>query len=70
MTTRIAPSENGVTLAFSTSLAQMEAARDGLASALPYNVWIDGAFLAHNDKDINGGKWAASPCSTWAPTIC
>lgn len=27
--------------------------------ASPFNVWIDGAFLAHNDKDINGGKWGS-----------
>lgn len=57
------PSENGMTANFATSLAQMEAARDradGLessASSNLFNIWIDGAFLAHNDKDINGGKW-------------
>jgi hypothetical protein len=64
VTSRMAPSENGMTVSFSTSLAQMESARDstdgiagGYSSA--FNIWIDGAFLAHNDKDINGGKWGS-----------
>nr|WP_320204022.1 putative Ig domain-containing protein [Agrobacterium rosae]MDX8306017.1 putative Ig domain-containing protein [Agrobacterium rosae] len=60
---QIMPSENGMTANFSTSLAQMEAARDRVdgiessASSNLFNIWMDGAFLAHNDKDINGGKW-------------
>ncbi|MBD8689422.1 Ig-like domain repeat protein [Rhizobium sp. CFBP 13644] len=61
VTTRMTPSAQGITLGFSTSLAQMEAARDnsdGIVSdeQLPFNVWIDGTFLAHNRKD-NGDKW-------------
>lgn len=59
--TRMTPSAQGITLGFSTSLAQMKAARDnsdGIVSdeQLPFNVWIDGTFLAHNRKD-NGDKW-------------
>ena len=60
VTTRATPGENGLTLGFSTSLAQMEAARDGAGTYLPaFNLWIDGALLAHHDKDINGGKWGS-----------
>ena len=60
-TARMTPSAQGITLGFSTSLAQMEAARDnsdGIVSEeeRPFNVWIDGTFLAHNRKD-NGDKW-------------
>ncbi|WP_243257923.1 Ig-like domain repeat protein [Rhizobium skierniewicense] len=59
--TRMTPSAQGITLGFSTSLAQMKAARDnsdGIVSdeQLPFNVCIDGTFLAHNRKD-NGDKW-------------
>ncbi|QXZ81773.1 putative Ig domain-containing protein (plasmid) [Rhizobium sp. L51/94] len=62
VTARMMPSENGMTVNFSTSLAQMESARDadedaGGGYSSPFNIWIDGAFLAHNDKDINGSKW-------------
>lgn len=62
VTANMTPSENGMTVNFSTSLAQMESARDrsdgvGGGYASPFNIWIDGAFLAHNDKDINGSKW-------------
>ncbi|MGX5668953.1 Ig-like domain-containing protein, partial [Rhizobium daejeonense] len=64
VTARMMPSEHGMTASFSTSLAQMESARDsadGIAGGYssPFNVWIDGVFLAHNDKDINGGKWGS-----------
>ncbi|CUX47321.1 IPT/TIG domain-containing protein [Agrobacterium genomosp. 13] len=64
VTARMTPSENGMTLNVSTSLAQMESARDnadGIAGGFSsnFNIWIDGAFLAHNDKDANGGKWGS-----------
>jgi|GEM_PF-6173328 len=61
VTTTISPSENGMTMNFSTSLAQMEAASnkaDGQnnINLSPFNVWIDGTFLLHN-RDQNGNKW-------------
>ncbi len=64
VTGRMMPSENGMTVNFSTSLAQVESARDGGGGASggyasPFNIWIDGALLAHNDKDVNGGKWGS-----------
>ncbi|RCW28296.1 putative Ig domain-containing protein, partial [Ciceribacter lividus] len=62
VTARMMPSENGMTAQFSTSLAQMtsaEEATDGAPGGYssPFNIWIDGTFLAHNDKDVNGNKW-------------
>ena len=60
VTTRISPTEEGMTLGFSTSLAQIEAARDGGNAYLPaLNLWIDGALLAHHNKDVNGDKWGS-----------
>ncbi|MGV1909782.1 putative Ig domain-containing protein [Agrobacterium vitis] len=64
VTTRMSPSTQGMTFGFSTSLAQMESARDsadGVAGGYssPFNIWIDGAVLAHNDKDTNGSKWGS-----------
>ena len=61
VTARLTPSGDGMAAAFSTSLAQMEAAQDsadGIAGghASPFNIWIDGALMAHN-RDENGGKW-------------
>ncbi|WP_337271485.1 autotransporter outer membrane beta-barrel domain-containing protein, partial [Oryzifoliimicrobium ureilyticus] len=61
---RMMPSDQGMTASFSTSLAQLQSARDsadGVAGGYssPFNIWIDGAFLAHSDKDINGGKWGS-----------
>ncbi|WP_377296586.1 cadherin-like beta sandwich domain-containing protein, partial [Rhizobium sp. SGZ-381] len=61
ITMRMSPSPDGMTLGFSTSLAQIEAARDhadGVASGdlRPFNLWIDGAVMAHN-RDDNGDKW-------------
>lgn len=59
---QMVPSEHGMTLGFSTSLAQLEASRnsaDGAASGYSslFNIWIDGAFLAHNDNDTDSSKW-------------
>ena len=64
VTARMMPSEHGMNVSLSTSLAQMEAARDNAdgisgGASSPLNVWIDGAFLAHNDKDVNGSKWGS-----------
>ncbi|MCJ8055281.1 putative Ig domain-containing protein [Shinella curvata] len=63
VTARMTPSEDGMTASFSTSLAQMDAARDradgieGAASSA-FNAWIDGAFLAHK-RDQNDGRWGS-----------
>ncbi|QRM55397.1 autotransporter domain-containing protein [Sinorhizobium sp. BG8] len=64
VTTRVSPSESGLTFGFSTSLAQLEASRnqvDGISGgySLPFNVWLDGAFLAHRDNDMEEGKWGS-----------
>jgi len=60
---RMTPSEEGMTLSFSTSLTQMRAAGgDPDAASAPFNVWIGGAFLTHNDKgskDTNNSKWGS-----------
>ncbi|MBM7324419.1 autotransporter outer membrane beta-barrel domain-containing protein [Agrobacterium sp. S2] len=53
-----------MTAHFSTSLVQIESARnsaDGIAGGYSsaFNIWIDGSVLAHNDNDINGGKWGS-----------
>ena len=63
VTARMSPSSEGLTLDFSTSLAQMDAARshvDGVANAelSPFNIWIDGTFMAHN-REASGGKWGS-----------
>ena len=62
VTGRMTPSEEGMTLGFSTSLSQIRAAGgDADAASAPFNVWIGGAFLAHNDKSGNDstGKWGS-----------
>ncbi|MFB2567003.1 putative Ig domain-containing protein [Rhizobium sp. IMFF44] len=60
---RMTPSEEGMTLSFSTSLTQMRAAGgDPDAATAPFNVWIGGAFLTHNDKgskNTNNSKWGS-----------
>lgn len=61
VTTRMTPSTDGVTLGFSTSLAQMEAARDRAdgvdqAEASPFNIWLDSTFLMHRRKD-DDDRW-------------
>ncbi|NTE63181.1 hemagglutinin [Agrobacterium fabrum] len=57
------PSGEGMVLGFSTSLAQIEAARnradDAVESELPaFNIWLDGTFLVHN-RDDSGSKWGS-----------
>ena len=64
VTTRMSPSTRGMTLGFATSLAQSQSARDmadGVAGAYasPFNIWIDGALLVHNDRETNGSKWGS-----------
>ena len=63
VTARMTPSEDGMRASFSTSLIQMEAARnsvDGVADgyASPFNVWIDGTLMVH-ERDENDGKWGS-----------
>jgi hypothetical protein len=63
VTTRIQPSASGVTLGFSTSLVQMESAgstgtRGSGGSLSPFNIWIDGTFMAHN-REQNGDRWGS-----------
>jgi hypothetical protein len=64
VTTTISPSAQGISLGFSTSFAQLEAARDHMdgvsSNQAPslFNIWIDGALLAHN-RDENGSKWGS-----------
>lgn len=60
---RMSPSEDGMTANLSTSLAQLDAARDaadGISDAQPraFNAWVDLAFLAHS-RDENDGKWGS-----------
>ncbi|MEB2844730.1 IPT/TIG domain-containing protein [Endobacterium cereale] len=66
VTLRMSPQEDGMRAAFSTSLAQMEAARDrsdGLEAAEPrrFNIWLDGAIRANgrgnNDKEDD--RWGS-----------
>ncbi len=60
---RMMPSEEGMTLSFSTSLTQMRAAGgDPDAASARFNVWIGGAFLTHDDKgskDTHNSKWGS-----------
>ena len=63
VTTRMSPSGEGMTGSFSTSLAQMESARDaadGVSGgyASPFNAWIDGTFMLHN-REQNDGRWGS-----------
>lgn len=60
ITARMMPSEQGMTLGFSTSLAQLQSSRDGAATS-PFNIWIDGKFLMHKrERDGEGtGKWGS-----------
>ncbi|MGO4623001.1 putative Ig domain-containing protein [Ensifer sp. 2TAB8] len=62
ISTSMSPSENGITLGLSTSLAQlrsteeMEDGGEGVAAVSPFNVWIDGAVTVHQG-DENDGRW-------------
>lgn len=63
VTTRISPSVDGMTMGFSTSLAQIEGARDAAdgisdGAMMPFNLWASGTFMAHN-REENGDKWGS-----------
>ncbi|QRY70412.1 putative Ig domain-containing protein (plasmid) [Ensifer sp. PDNC004] len=63
VTARMTPSEDGMTANLSTSLAQLDAARDSAdgvtgAQLRAFNAWIDLAFLAHN-RDENDSQWGS-----------
>ncbi|MGI2032706.1 putative Ig domain-containing protein [Rhizobium panacihumi] len=66
VTIRMSPQEDGMRASFSTSLAQIEAARDradGLDAAgpRPFNLWIDGAIRVHGrgDNDEEDDRWGS-----------
>lgn len=66
VTIRMSPQEDGMRASFSTSLAQVEAARDradGLDAAgpRPFNLWIDGAIRVHGrgDNDEEDDRWGS-----------
>ena len=66
VTARMMPSEDGLTVGFSTSLRRWkrrQTASDGGSAGYssPFNIWIGGAFLAHNDNSSTdyGGKWGS-----------
>ncbi|WP_184711466.1 putative Ig domain-containing protein, partial [Rhizobium lusitanum] len=62
VTARMTPSQEGMTLSFATSLSQMRAAGgDADAASAPFNVWIGGAFLAHDDRNRKDStsKWGS-----------
>lgn len=59
VTTRLSPSQQGMSLGFSTSLNQLNAARDGQqADPLPFNVWVDGTLMLHNSGE-NDDRWGS-----------
>lgn len=60
ITSRLLPSEQGMALGFSTSLAQLEAADPGIAvaAAAPFNIWVDGTFLVHR-SDAGDSQWGS-----------
>jgi len=63
VTARMTPSETGMTASFSTSLAQLESARDsadGVSGgyASPFDIWIDGMFMMHN-REENDNRWGS-----------
>ena len=67
VTTAVTPSERGARLGFSSSLAQIQAARDAADAAAagetfvmtnrPFDIWVNGSFLFHKDKDDKSDKW-------------
>ncbi|WP_158556155.1 fibronectin type III domain-containing protein [Ensifer sp. M14] len=64
ISTTMSPSEDGMTLGFSTSLTRLRSAEEvgeggeGMAAASPFNAWIDGTVSVHK-RDENGGRWGA-----------
>lgn len=59
VTARMMPSQRGMTLGFSTSLAQLEATSNGAAAdATAFNIWVDGKFFLHN-RGQNDSRWGS-----------
>ncbi|MBW8445216.1 MAG: putative Ig domain-containing protein, partial [Arenimonas sp.] len=62
VTTRISPSNEAMTYGFSTSLVQIDAARQaaeghgGAVVPLPFNFWIDGSLMMHRSEE-DGDQW-------------
>lgn len=67
VTTAVTPSEKGARLGFSSSLTQIQAARDAADAAAagetfvmpdrPFDIWVNGSFLFHKDEDDKSDKW-------------
>ncbi|MBK5570336.1 putative Ig domain-containing protein [Ensifer sp. SSB1] len=67
VTTAVTPSDKGARLGFSTSLTQIQAARDAAEAAAagetfvktdrPFDIWMNGSFLFHKDEDDDSDKW-------------
>ncbi|KSV75928.1 hypothetical protein N185_15900 [Sinorhizobium sp. GW3] len=67
VTTAVTPSDKGARLGFSTSLTQIQAARDAADAAAagetfvktdrPFDIWMNGSFLFHKDEDDDSNKW-------------
>ncbi|WP_378944150.1 putative Ig domain-containing protein [Mesorhizobium sp. ANAO-SY3R2] len=67
VTTAVSPSADGANLNFSTSLAQVEAARQQAEAKVgetvapdlsPFNVWASGTFQIHN-REENDNRWGS-----------
>ncbi len=69
VTTAVTPSERGARLGFSSSLAQIQAARDAADAAAagetfvmtnrPFDIWMNGSFLFHKDEHDKSDKWGS-----------
>ncbi|MBN9221586.1 MAG: Ig-like domain repeat protein [Mesorhizobium sp.] len=61
LSARMAPSETGFTGSFSSSLAQLESARDnadGASGHAPlFNIWIDSTFMLHHGEQNDDNRW-------------
>lgn len=60
VTAQMSPSSSGLALGFASSLAQLSgsAMPAGVAASSPFNIWIDGALMAHK-RDDNAGDWGS-----------
>ncbi|MGF6258773.1 hypothetical protein OKW20_005900 [Ensifer sp. LBL] len=62
VSTSMSPAADGMTVGFSTSLAQLTSADEvggeggGAATLSPFNIWIDGTVAVHK-RDENAGRW-------------
>ncbi|MBM3091427.1 hypothetical protein GFB56_11435 [Ensifer sp. T173] len=67
VTTAVTPTDKGARLGFSSSLAQIQAARDAADAAAAgqtfvktdqlFDIWVNGSFLFHKDEDDKSDKW-------------